>query len=262
MSLYLHETGPFSAPAVVFLHGGGVSGWMWQPQLERLPDYHCIVPDLPGHGRSAEEGPFSFPAAARWIAEVIDKHTQSGRATLVGLSLGGQLAVQMLSDYPQVVERALISGALARPMGGSGWLEALTRLYWPMRSVRTMVLANMRAAAIPDAYLPQMVEEVRRATVESFLQPVTASLQFRLPRSLAESEVPALVLVGEKERKESRQSARSLVLALPNARGFIAPSVGHTWNLQNPDLFTNTLRAWIEGTMLPVELVPLPSLPT
>ncbi len=45
--LYVKEFGHGQGPSIVFLHGGGLSGRMWQPQIERLPNFHCVVPDLP-----------------------------------------------------------------------------------------------------------------------------------------------------------------------------------------------------------------------
>ena len=73
MAFYVNEIGPASAPTLVFLHGGGGGGWMWQPQLEAFTDYHCLVPDLPEHGRSAEVKPFTKgqkPKRASWPARL------------------------------------------------------------------------------------------------------------------------------------------------------------------------------------------------
>jgi pimeloyl-ACP methyl ester carboxylesterase len=54
VSLYVREAGPADAPAVLFLHGLGLSSAMWQAQFERLADfYHCLAPDLPECGNSA-----------------------------------------------------------------------------------------------------------------------------------------------------------------------------------------------------------------
>ena len=47
-NLYFESFGPPNAPSIVFLHGGGVAGWMWRKQIEALKSaYHCLAPDLP-----------------------------------------------------------------------------------------------------------------------------------------------------------------------------------------------------------------------
>lgn len=63
MALYLQETGSVTAPTIVFLHGGGGAGWMWQPQVEQLSDFHCLVPDLPEQGQAALKSRSAFQAA-------------------------------------------------------------------------------------------------------------------------------------------------------------------------------------------------------
>ncbi len=54
------ECGDTSGPLIVFIHGGGVSGWMWKKQLEYFTNYHCLVPDLPGHGNSVNSTTFNI----------------------------------------------------------------------------------------------------------------------------------------------------------------------------------------------------------
>ena len=72
MSLFYEEYGPSTAPTIVFLHGGGVSGWMWRPQIDHFKeDYHCLVPDLPEQGKSTDGTPFSIQNSAEQIAELI-----------------------------------------------------------------------------------------------------------------------------------------------------------------------------------------------
>ena len=63
MSLYVKETGTTSAPTIVLLHGG-VSSWMWQPQIDQLSEYHLLVPDLPEHGQIVAEKPVSSRVVA------------------------------------------------------------------------------------------------------------------------------------------------------------------------------------------------------
>ena len=53
MLLYVREAGLTEAPTIVFLHGGGLCRAMWQPQLDRLREYHCLAPDLLEQGNKS-----------------------------------------------------------------------------------------------------------------------------------------------------------------------------------------------------------------
>jgi pimeloyl-ACP methyl ester carboxylesterase len=75
------------------------------------------------------------------------------------------------------------------------------------------------------------------------------------------SPAPVLIVVGEKETFVAKQHARKLVRAIPGARGLLVSTVGHVWNLQAPDLFTDMLRAWITDSPLPPSLQPLIAMP-
>src|ERR1700694_4302383 len=114
MPLYVHQAGRAGRASIVFLHGLGLSGAMWQPQFQRLPDYQCLAPDLPEHGKSANLGPFTLKEASKQVADLIRKYTPNGRAHVVGLSMGGAVAVRMLLDVPEVIDHVMVSGAAIR----------------------------------------------------------------------------------------------------------------------------------------------------
>ena len=80
MSLFVRESGPAGAPAIVFLHGGNLSGWSWEPVVERMQQYRCLVPDLPHYGKSFQHGPFEMGRAAAAVAELIRARVGAGRA--------------------------------------------------------------------------------------------------------------------------------------------------------------------------------------
>ena len=71
MELYIKETGKNNDETIIFLHGGGIAGWMWDKQVEAFQDYHCIIPDLPEHGKSIEVKPFTMQSAADMIIDII-----------------------------------------------------------------------------------------------------------------------------------------------------------------------------------------------
>jgi pimeloyl-ACP methyl ester carboxylesterase len=114
--MYIAESGDKDAPAIVFIHGGGISGWMWRGQVTAFQDYHCIVPDLPEHGKSMNESPITIANCADRLAELIKSKVQSGKAHLVGHSIGAKIIVEMLSRHSDVVDHAVIVSALFRPI--------------------------------------------------------------------------------------------------------------------------------------------------
>lgn len=257
MALYAQESGSSSPETVVFLHGGGVSGWMWQPQVERFQGYHCLVPDLPEHGRSMDTKPYTLPDAAARGDDLICTRAHGGRAHVVGLSLGAQTIVQMLSTSPEIAKRAVISGTLVRPIPGASLVKATTKMYMPFKNVDWLVRANMKGFDIPPQFFPQFKEDTRLMTADSFTHITVENMRFRIPPGLECASVPTLVLVGQRERKVMHASARDLLAVLPNATGRAAPHLGHNWCLEDPDLFARTVRAWIEDKPLPQELLPL-----
>lgn len=83
LTLFFNEHGNKDAPLMVFLHGGGVSGWMWDKQVEYFTHYHCLIPDLPGQGLSKKEDPFSIKTSAEIIVDLIEKKRKEKKLLLL-----------------------------------------------------------------------------------------------------------------------------------------------------------------------------------
>ncbi|MBP2019737.1 pimeloyl-ACP methyl ester carboxylesterase [Symbiobacterium terraclitae] len=256
MSLPCHISGPASAPPILFLHGGGVSGWMWEPVVDRLSDrFRCLVPDLPGHGRLACER-FSFAGAVAALAELI-RTAAGGPVHVVGLSLGAQTALHLIASHPHLVGRAVVSGALTRPLPGIGPYRVLLRLTFPLAHREWMIRANARQLGIPREYLAQFRADTLQTTAEGLEAVVAENMAFRLPDALRTAPVPLLALVGGRELGLLTTCARDLARNLPSARAYVVPGAGHTWCLDRPDLFAAVVAAHVADEPVPPELVPL-----
>lgn len=255
--MYVLETGDPQRPTIVLLPGGGVGGWSWRPEVERLQaDYHLLVPDLPEQGRSLDDHPMTIPRAASLIADLI-RERAGGKAHVAGLSLGGQTLVQLLATQPEVVDHALASGVNVHPVPGLRLMPLLGAMYMPFRNAEYLVRANMRSLGIPDEYFAEFEEDTRRLTSGAFGRVMQANAGFRLPEGLERVSVPTLVTVGDREPKVVRASAYDLVQAIHSAEARLVAGVGHNWPLSAPELFAETLVAWIEGRPLPEALLPL-----
>jgi len=270
-SLACEAFGSKNAKTVVFLHGGGSGGWMWQPVVKFLPDYRCLVPDQPEHGRNRQIAPFSMELAAEKTADLILHQANGGKACVVGLSEGAQIAVQLLATAPDAVEKAVISSALLRLIPGMGWLASRAMLAWtyrisipPFKNADWWIRLNMKyAAGIPDEFYSNFKKDFQDLTDAEWVNLMTANQAFRLPAGLEKAAAPTLVVAGRREYGAMKQSARDLAAALPHARaGFInlgkksSMAKEHNWAMTAPGLFAQTVRAWIEGKPLPKEIEP------
>jgi pimeloyl-ACP methyl ester carboxylesterase len=254
MTLSLREAGPVDAPGLVFLHGLWMSSAMWQPQIERLShDYHCLAPDLPEHGKSTGIGLLTLENTSRVVAHLIRERTPHGRAHVVGLSLGGLAALGLLRDVPEVIDHLLVSGCGTAvrlgPIIAAGSLLGKPLLHL-LKPAPLLSLA-LRQSKIPQPYLSVLQEDVRHLKPEAILHFADEFMKMKAPQ---EVNAPILVTVGQKEDFLMKRAARELRRTLP-AQAVMVPSVGHFWNLEAPDLFTETVRAWMTDQPLPQELV-------
>ncbi|EKE22698.1 MAG: hypothetical protein ACD_6C00753G0003 [uncultured bacterium] len=251
---------------LLFLHGGGGAGWMWQPVVDRLTEFHCLVADLPEHGGSMQVKPFSMKLAALKAAELIREQAHGGKAIVIGLSEGAQVAVQMLADYPAVMEKAVISSALLLPMPGAsmyssrGLISALFKMSVPpFRNSDWWIRLNMKhAAGIPDAFYPQFKAGFQEMTESQFVNLMVANQTFRMPEGIEHANVPALIVCGSHEYKAMKDSARSLSSKL-KCNQFFQINLGqgsglaneHNWAMTAPQAFADTIRNWLSGQPLP-----------
>ncbi len=253
--LYVYESGPETAPAIVLLHGGGLSGRMWQPQIERLTEYHCIVPDLPAQGKSVGSAPFTLDGAARDIAEIIQTRAAAGRAAIVGISLGGAVGLEIMRTTPVQVDHLIVSGTSGRLSRFLGlimnWTAGLYRLMKP----ETLANSSYKQMRIPEQYRDDFMHDLVLSSTPQFIHDTAKALMSQvLPE---QATAPTLVCVGEQETLPAKQAARQILATVKGSRGVLVPGAGHLWNLQKPDLFTQTIEEWITNDRVPEELKPL-----
>jgi pimeloyl-ACP methyl ester carboxylesterase len=158
--------GPVDAPAIVFLHGTRLTRAQWFPQLRRLAGrYRCVAVDLPGHGRRGEEQ-FTIEGAVAAVDEAIAAEVPSGRAVLVGLSLGGYVAIETAAALPDRVAGLVLAGCSAEALGPTAWpfgalaiglgrlprgvSDGLNRAFFSIRYRRSIAAPIIEAGFWPD----------------------------------------------------------------------------------------------------------------
>ncbi|NLO97238.1 MAG: alpha/beta hydrolase [Peptococcaceae bacterium] len=252
--MYVEESGSKQSKCIVFIHGGGLSGWMWNKQVGDLKDFHCLVPDLPGHGKSKGIKPFSIKDSARQISELIKDKANGSRAYVVGHSLGAQILVQLLASSPDVVDRAVVVSALVRPIQGMvNLVKPTVKLTIPLTRFKWFARLQARALNIPEEYFDEYFVDSRTISTEAMEQILVENANFGLPKGLEYCNVPTLVLVGQKERRIMFNSAKDLVTAIPNSKGYLVQGVGHGFSFEDPKLFNEIVRAWFTDSQFPAD---------
>lgn len=252
--MYFQEYRPNQPVTIVFIHGGGVSGWVWDSQVKAFSDFHCLVPDLPEQGRSRELKPFAIKDSAQRIRELIKNKASGGKAHVVGHSLGAQILVELLSTSPEVVDHAIVHSALVRKVPGmAGLLKPIAQLTLPLTKIKWFARIQAKSMGVPDEDFTRYFHDSRSISAQSLENILRENAGYRLPKELEHCQVPTLVLVGQKEIGVMRHSAKDLVSVLPNSQGYVVQGATHNLQFQDPRLYHKILRAWLTDQQLPAE---------
>ncbi len=247
---YIKRAGDPQNSAIVFLHGGGLSSHQWQPQFEALSDsFYCVAPDLPEQGQSDSLKPFTLTDAARRVIELI-RTLPSGKAHVVGLSLGGAVALEVVRTAPEVVDHLILSGTAAGLGKWMGWLTMTSAGMYRWFKPETLLNMTYKQFNIPEVYRASLRGDLLKSFDVDFTRHFTEALmQVQLP-----VQAKALIVVGEHETVVAKGAARKLATQIKGARGVIAPNVGHVWNLEAAEMFNRMVRAFVTDVPLPSEL--------
>jgi len=185
------------------------------------------------------------------LAEVVEVIERDGDPVhVVGLSLGGQLALLLAASRPDLVDRLIVTGANTQGLPGLRFIRPTMRATLPLKNIGVIQRATIKRLAIPEQDAPDYLASAAATTVDSVTAVFEQSGRFRLPAGLGTYDGPALVMSGEKEPKLMHRSVAEVAEALPNATAAIVPGASHAWPLENAPLFAVTVRAWLTDAPL------------
>jgi pimeloyl-ACP methyl ester carboxylesterase len=258
VTLYTESRGPQSAPTIVFLHGMSVSSWMWTQQVEALSQhYHTLAIDLPGNGESYQTEWQSLADSAAQVTAIIREQAHGGQAHIVGLSLGGYVALTLLNNHPEVVASMIVSGVIARPMSNIRLLRVIGKVQAWLSYLTPLARLMGKSMGMPDEALPLMIRDLRRLSMQTVGRVYDEVLNFSLPARLTRPlSNRLLVVAGGAEVKPILASLPDFGALTPAecVATRVAPGAHHGWPGELPDLFTRMIAAWVEAKPLPTEL--------
>ena len=213
---------------VVLLHGGGLSWWNYKEAALCLAErYHVVLPILDGHAGS--DAPFAtMEDNARRVIAYIHQRFGGHVHLLGGLSLGGQIVVEVLAQCGHICDYAVVESALARPMPLTAALvKPSFSMCYPLIKMRWFSKLQCWALGIRATLFEDYYRDTACIEKSDLIAFMTANANYQLKDSLAECRAKTLVLVGSRERLVMKKSAAMIAQRLPSARMMVLQGLGH-----------------------------------
>jgi len=241
-----------SGPTIVLLHGWSAFKELWWSTLLALaPHAHAYAPDMPGHGDS----PLLGSASMRQVAERIERFCATrghDRIVLVGHSMGGNIALELMLARPDLIEQLVLVDAAVQPAE----MPTYTRSYldqtfgWPV--LRTS-MAAARQLSLVGRFIPHVhqggvvLPALRRVTymarhdADALRTLLDSLFENPIGPRLAEVRVPTLVISGEFDPLVPPPLSRRVAAAIPGAQYAVISRAAHNPMDERPREFNAVL---------------------
>ena len=252
--LYREVTG--AGHPLVLLHAGIADARMWDEQVAAFAERYTVIRyDARGFGRSD-------PAVGRFspradLAELLSE-LGAGRAHLVGLSMGGRIALDVAIERPELVSALVVAGS--RPSGHPASAElrdafAAVDAAFEAGDVDGAVELELRMwvdgpRRTPDQVDPTVRERLREMDAALFAAPDEGEPEALDPPAvdrLGEVRAPTLVIVGDQDLPDVLAGADLLASGIPGARKVVVPDAAHMVNMERPEAFNRLVLEFLAG---------------
>ncbi|MGN0807838.1 MAG: alpha/beta fold hydrolase [Candidatus Coproplasma sp.] len=212
------EYGKENREVVVLLHGGGLSWWNYREVAELLQqNYHIIIPILDGH--SASDKAFtSIEDNASEIIKYIDENYNGSVALIGGLSLGGQILVEILSQRNNICKAAIIESALVVPMKLTHCLvKPMMEISYGLIRREWFARLQFKSLRIKKELFDEYYRDTCGITKENMISFLKANSLYNVKESIVNTLAKVFVCVGQKEQPKMIRSAHKLHKMIPNS---------------------------------------------
>lgn len=242
--------------AVFLLHGVGGGKTAWRDNIGAIAaaGYRAIAWDMPGYGESAAVDPCTTHTLAVALQQLIT-HTGARCNVVLGHSMGGMVAQELVALAPQTVQGLILSGtspAFGRA-GGDWQQQFLQARFAPLDAGLSM--AQLAAQLVPTMVAADATPEAVRAAQAvmaavpqaSYRAALQAIVGFNRLDELTRIAVPTLCLAGEHDRNALPAVMRRMSERIAGAQYRCLPGVGHLANMELPAAFNATVLQFLQA---------------
>jgi pimeloyl-ACP methyl ester carboxylesterase len=237
-------------PPVILIHGAGGTHLSWPPQIRRMADEKIYTLDLPGHGKSEGAGRQSIDEYADDVIAFMGE-LNIRAAVVVGISMGGAVALTLALKYPRQVLGLGLLGSGAKLRVSQILLETMGN---PNTFESAVDMANKNCFG---SETPQNLIELSRRTMLEMRPPVLlgdflACNEFDVTCQLEKINIPTLIICGAEDRMAPLKSSEFLRDGITNSQLHVLDNTGHMVMLEQPDTVADLLKQFIDRVPLKV----------
>jgi hypothetical protein len=253
-----HEFGDPKNPSVMLIHGGGNAWWNYLRQARALSDrYHVILPTMDGHGEEYATPYVSTEATADKLLAYINKNCGGRIFALSGVSLGGQIAIELLSRKPDLVQKAIIESSICYPVPN------LARFCIITTKLTGKLLFSEKACKRQLAWMPRMLPEkmqfpkelqdyymqdMPRLPLKTLITMYRTYMHYQLKDQLRDTKAEVMYWYGQKEMRCVKKSATLFKSYVRNTSIYEAKGYNHGYlAIYLPDEWLKIASSFFDG---------------
>lgn len=210
--------GENNSDTIILLHGGGLSWWGYREVSHILAKrYRVVLPILDGHAGS-DKNFTSIEDNASEIIAYLDENFGGRVKLLGGLSLGGQVALEMLSQRGDICENAVIESALVIPSKvTAALLPSSLKMSYGLIQKEWFARKQFAALKIKDELFEDYFRDTKEITLENMTAFLTANQRYEMKPELKQTSAWVYVFAGGREIGSVKKSAESIHKAVKNS---------------------------------------------
>lgn len=243
------EYGKENSEVIMLLHGGGLSWWNYREQANLLEEnYHVVLPVLDGHADS-DTSFTTIQSNARELISYIDENFGGTILAIGGLSLGGQILVEMLSQSKDICKCAVIESALVIPMALTNALIAPSfGMSYGLIKKKWFSKMQFKSLKIQADLFEDYYRDTYKIEKQNMIRFMKSNLSYTVKSELANTIAKTIIIVGGKESKKMIRSAAILHKTIHDSKLHILNNYYHgELSLNHPKDYVELLTRIVSG---------------
>lgn len=208
-----YEYGDKNLPHIMLIHGAGRSYWMYLQEARLLQDkYHVILPVIDGQGEERDIPYISTEKVVDKLIEYIDKNCDGKLFAISGVSLGGQITIELLSRRKDIVQKAIVESGMCVP--NTSLLKFslfMNKFFGKFLYSKVFIKFGFKVAPKRFQYPKKILElflKDAHFNIKNLNETLESYYKYTLKESLKDSEADVIYWYGSKEKKYVEESSK------------------------------------------------------